>query len=93
MVLGYMFRPHCSILSEPIFIDAYFAYLRVYVITRLILPSYLIFKCDLNQDCDIFYFPEYVFNRGFYLTYIMIVHTMGPHIVRTLMALNLYKLT
>jgi len=28
----------------------------------------------------------------FYLTYVMIVHTMGSHIVRTLKALNLYKL-
>jgi hypothetical protein len=30
-----------------------------------ILPSYLIFKFDLNQGCNIFYLPEYVFNSGF----------------------------
>ena len=28
----------------------------------------------------------------FYLTYVMIVHTMGSYIVRTVRALNLYKL-
>jgi len=26
-----------------------------------ILPSYLVFKCDLNQGCNIFHLPEYVF--------------------------------
>jgi hypothetical protein len=32
------------------------------------------------------------FNSVFYLTFVMIVHTMGSHIVRTLRAFNLYKL-
>ena len=49
-------------------------------------------KCDLNQIITYFINQYMFFNSGLYHTYIIIVYTMGSHIVRTLKVLDLYKL-
>jgi len=43
-------------------------------------------QCAYNMGSDSVYSHDMY---GFYLTYVVTVHTMGSHIVRTLRALNL----
>jgi len=57
-----------------------------------ILPSYLIFKCDLNQSCNILYFTEYVFNSGFLSHICHDCTCYGIQYCTHIEALNLYKL-